>query len=537
MDPDPGPGKPPPEDTQRRAAAIAALLELQHAGHLTDEHVANAARAFDRSPFTIRRWLRKATAQGRDTRTRARFVLTPQMRDAIARWRGNATAAYRELTEEQALGLPSAATFHRAVNREISPGHRAGLRQGERARRSYDIAGKRPRHHRNYAWETDHVEASVNVVIDGVARKPWVTWFVDASTDGICGMAVTPHRPSREAVLAAIRDAMLRDDAHGPFGGIPERVRVDGGREFLCTTVTNAFGAFGVRITVLIDDPEGKPAVEAVNGAVKKTLFAGLPGYTHAPTVGSGKPVDPHQPLLPFEAFVALLRNWVNWWNFENTIKDLGDRTPAQAWLADHTHIRDVDPAALHTYTLERRGKALTINNDGVHWRKRHYIADWMHGYVGEKVDLRYMPHHDHRVELYEPGTGRHLGSAFMAEQATREQIRALKRGAGRAADRLRAELVRTEKSRNTRFAATTDAAPPQPLDAMTEQEALDRLRSLGAPRERELPAPGTVPLPPPAAHWAVPRRAAPAPDPADPARRTDPAPADDAGGNQEDHS
>ena len=99
--------------------------------HLTDEHVANAARAFDRSPFTIRRWLRKATAQGGDTRGRSRFVLTPQMRDAVARWRGNATAAYREPTEEQALGLPSRATFHRAVYREISPGHRAGLRQGE----------------------------------------------------------------------------------------------------------------------------------------------------------------------------------------------------------------------------------------------------------------------------------------------------------------------------------------------------------------------------------------------------------------------
>ena len=497
--------KPSPDDSQLRKASIATLLDLQGTGELTDEHIANAASAFERSPFTIRRWLRQAAADDPTAGGRSQFRLTPQMRDAVARWRGNASAAYRELAEDEALALPSPATFHRAVNREISPGHRAGLRQGERARRRYDISGKRPRHYRNYAWEADHVEASVKVIIDGAARKPWITWFVDASTDGICGMAVTPHRPSREAVLVATRDAMLRDDAHGPFGGIPKGLRVDGGKEFLCTTVTTAFGAFGTKIIALIDDPEGKPAVESVNGAVKKMLFAGMPGYTHAPTLGSGKPVDPHQPLLPFETFVALLRNWVNWWNFEHTIADLGNRSPAQVWLEDATTIRDISADALHAYTLERHGKPLTINNDGVHWRRHHYIAEWMHGYVGEKVDVRYMPHHDQRIELYEPGTGRYLGPAFMAEQATREQIRALKRGAGRATDQLRAELKRTEKSRNTRFAAATDAAPPQPLDALTEQQTRDQLRALGGDPVRQAAPPGTVPLPPPDEDWAIP--------------------------------
>ncbi|MCC3773034.1 DDE-type integrase/transposase/recombinase, partial [Streptomyces sp. UNOC14_S4] len=460
------------------------------------------------------RWIDNALAHN-GTYTpagRRHFQLTPDMLDAIARWRGNATAAYRELrAEHQAHNerrtgeehppaqqeFPSLATFHRAVNRQLTPGRRAGLRAGEKARRRFDVHGKRPRHHRNYAWETDHVEASVHVLVDGHRRKPWITWFVDCATSAICGLAITPQRPSRESVLVAVRDALLRDEHHGPFGGIPERIRVDGGKEFLCATVREALGAFAVEQIVLPPYcPDGKGTVEAVNGAVKDTLFAGMPGYTEAPTLLGGKPVDPSQPLIHFEAFVAKVREWVHQWN-HHPIKDLGNQTPVQAWENDPTPLFDANPDDLHTYTLERHGKPLTINNSGVRWRNRDYINGWMHGRAGEKVVLRYLPHHDHRVELYTPDTHRHLGSAFMAEQATPAQIRDLKRAQRREADRLRAQLKKAEKNRRIRFAAATEPAPPQPLTAMTETEALDQLRDLGRPFDLSAEAlPDFLPLP-----------------------------------------
>ncbi|MEV6886156.1 Mu transposase C-terminal domain-containing protein [Streptomyces sp. NPDC051135] len=471
----------PPDHQALRAAAIHRLYTLEQSERLTRARIAGVADAFGVDPRTVDRWLANARANNGTYQppSRTTFVLTPHMLDAVTRWRGNATAAWKELQAE-GHPVPSLATFHRATNKALTPGMRAGLRAGEKARRRFDVAGERERHHRNYAWETDHVEASVKVRVEGHIRKPWITFFVDCATSAICGLAISPQRPSREGVLVAIRDAILIDEHHGPFGGVPTYLRVDGGKEFLCATVTEALGVLGTEIIALPPfTPEGKGNVEAVNGAIKKTLFAGMPGYTHAPTLRGGKSVDPDQPLLHFEAFVEHVLTWVHHWNHENTLKSLDGRTPRQAWDADPALIDTVRAEDLHTYTLERHGKPLTINNSGVRWRNRNYIADWMHGRVGEKVDLRYLPHHDHRVELYDPHTGRHLGPATMTAQATPEQALSLKQARRREADRLRAQLKRAEKNRNERYAAATRPAPPVPLDTMPEEEALEHLRTL----------------------------------------------------------
>ncbi|MFE5844284.1 Mu transposase C-terminal domain-containing protein [Streptomyces niveus] len=515
------PPPPGPDLTALRAQAVKRLLALQQQDKLTRTRITGVADAFGVDPRTVDRWLTNAHLnKGTYTPTgRARFDLTPDMIDAVARWRGNANAAWRELKDEDQFEQdppPSLATFHRAAVRALSPGQRAGLRQGEKARRRFDISGERERHHRNYAWETDHVEASVKVNIDGHIRKPWITWFADCATSAICGLAITPQRPSREAVLLATRDAVLIDDDHGPFGGVPERVRVDGGKEFLCKAVGEAFGLIGSeRIVLPPFTPEGKPTVEAVNGAVKLTLFAGMPGYTHAPTLRGGKPVDPDQPPLHFEAFVAKVREWVHWWNHDHPIRSLDGQTPVQAWNADTTPVDIISADDLHTYTLERHGTPLTINNSGVRWRKKNYIADWMHGLAGEKVTLRYLPEHDRRIELYDPRTHRHLGPAFMANQATPEQTRALTRARRREADRLRAQLKKAEMNRRVRYAAATQPAPPQPLDALPEEQALEHLRDLDGFDLTTQALPGHIPLPAPADEWTRPHTNPPTHTPA----------------------
>lgn len=507
---------PTPDETALRALAMQRLYTLEQSQRLTRARIAGVADAFGVDPRTVDRWLANTRANKGtyQPHSRSSFVLTPLMLDAVARWRGNATAAWRELREDD-HPVPSLPTFHRATNKALTPGRRAGLRGGEKARRRYDVSGERDRHHRNYAWETDHVEASVKVLVEGHIRKPWITFFVDAAVSAICGLAITPQRPSREAVLVAIRDAILIDEHHGPFGGIPQYLRVDGGKEFLCDTVTEALGVLGTEIIALPPfTPEGKGNVEAVNGAIKKTLFAGMPGYTHAPTLRGGKPVDPDQPLIHFEEFVTRVLQWVHRWNHENTLRSLGDHTPRQAWDADPALIDTVTAEALHTYTLERHGKPLAISNGGVRWRKRNYIADWMHGRVGEKVDLRYLPHHDHRVELYDPQSGRHLGAAVMTGQATPEQTLSLKRARRREADRLRAQLKKAEKNRNVRYAAATRPAPPVPLDVLPEEEALEHLRALDGFDPAAEALPDLIQLPAPDAGWTLPLNPDPSPQP-----------------------
>ncbi|SDS49674.1 putative transposase [Streptomyces sp. TLI_053] len=505
---------PEPSTTELRAAGVRRLLHLHAEGQLTATHISLTAATFGVTPRTVHRWIANArTHHGHYTpTTRDRFTLTPDMHTAIARHRGNVAAAYQELRDETPQDtppLPSRATFYRAVEHDIPKGQRAGLAGGEQARRRHDLHGTRPRGHRNQYWETDHVEASVRVVIDNrIVRKPWITWFVDAATNAICGLAVSPQYGSSESILLALRDALLRTPGHGPFGGLPGRVRVDGGKDFLSNAVGQALAAFGVELVRLPPRrPDLKPHVEAVNGAVKDMLFKGLPGYTHDPAAPRRKNKEPEH-LLTLESFVLMLREWVTRWNTEHTIPTMGGRTPAQAWNEDLSPVWDVSPTDVHTFTLARHGNALTIHPAGVRWRNRDYTAPWMHTpttQVGRKVHLRYMPHHEDEIELYDAATGRHLGQARPADQATPKEVRALLNARSREADRLRSRLRDAEKSRNERFAALTQPAPPRHLLTITHQEATRELRELNAHDTAGEALPDYIPLPQPSAHWTTP--------------------------------
>ncbi|MFB7738464.1 Mu transposase C-terminal domain-containing protein [Streptomyces sp. NPDC056112] len=495
------PATPPPDGpydtTSLRAAAVRRLLRLRDAQRLTHHHVRIVAEAFCVHWRTVRRWMDNADAHnGTYTPTgRRHFTLTPAMHDALVRWHGNVTAAYRELAGDGLLGTPSRAslaTFHRAVNRELDPGQRAALSEGEAGRRQHDVHRLRPHGNRNDAWETDHVEASVWVNVEGRRSKPWITWFIDHATCVICGIAITPHRPSRDAILAAARDAILCGDHHRPFGGIPHKVRVDRGRDFLSKSVDEAFKKFGTELIVLPPySPHLKGTVESVNAAVKHMLFKGMPGYAHTPRSSRdrrGRPLWDLQDLIEYETFIALVLDWVNWWNNDHTIARLHRRTPAQAWQADLTPIDTLDPDDLHTYTLEHIDVPLKITSKGVRWNGAYYLDEWMHGHgsAGETVRLRHEPHHYHRVELYDAQTLRYRGPAFRSDEMSDRQSQRLEEARRRQADHYAAKARRARKNASARYAATSTVAPPQRLNHLPASRAAADLRELQT-RERDV--------------------------------------------------
>ncbi|WTD38644.1 Mu transposase C-terminal domain-containing protein [Streptomyces sp. NBC_01643] len=89
----------------------------------------------------------------------------------------------------------------------------------------------------------------------------------------------------------------------------------------------------------------------------------------------------------------------------------------------------------LARFALEDDGRTYTISTSGVRWR-RDYLAPWMNGRTGTKVSVRHLPHHDDTIEIFDATTGRHLGSAFLAAAASREQIRSVQAARSTAARR-----------------------------------------------------------------------------------------------------
>lgn len=441
---------------------------------------------------------------------RPRFVVDDALRRRLAYWQGNVAALHRELAAAVTAGGPTApsfATLHRAVARDLSAGERAGLRKGEYAARAHDVFLQRPAGHRNAAWEADHVEAPVEVDVEGRLVKPWVTWFVDCATNVVCGTAITPGPPSRESILAALRAAISVEEPYGPVGGLPALVRIDRGKDFLSTTVTSALGVFAVRVHDLPGyTPHLKGTVEGLNAAAETMFFAELPRYTHAPTLANRQPADPYAPALTYEAFVTALLDWVRWWN-RHGMDVLDGRAPLAVWLSDPTPVTTVPAEDLQLFTLEDDGRRRRITTKGVAWRSRHYVAAWMTGQVGTIVRVRWMPHHDHQVEVFDADTGEYLGPAMLADQASPEQIRAMRRARGARKARLEADLRVVEKTRRQRYAAQTTPGPAQPIGAVTAGEADAELADAGDEELVRAARPRLLPPGPPAPGWVLPRQ------------------------------
>ncbi|MFJ9432077.1 Mu transposase C-terminal domain-containing protein [Streptomyces sp. NPDC101490] len=101
-------------------------------------------------------------------------------------------------------------------------------------------------------------------------------------------------------------------------------------------------------------------------------------------------------------------------------------RSPLQVWEADPTPLREIGADELWTFTLEDDGRVRVLSTKGIRFRNRDYVAAWMTGLAGERVRVRFMPHHDRRIEVFDAATGRYLGPAELADQASPEQISAV---------------------------------------------------------------------------------------------------------------
>jgi putative transposase len=100
------------------------------------------------SERTLWRWLARTKAVPAPTGWRP----SPEDLVSYARWCANASAAWRERREAGA-DVPALRTFQGGIAAALTPGQRAGLRAGERARRDYDAYLRWEPEARNDLWE------------------------------------------------------------------------------------------------------------------------------------------------------------------------------------------------------------------------------------------------------------------------------------------------------------------------------------------------------------------------------------------------
>jgi len=437
-----------------RASAVAALLAVRRAEKLPTWRVRSAATDLGVSVRTVWRWLEQAEAQGRLARkSRQCFEVDQDDLVELAYYRGNVSALVRARIADGRL-TPGVGAVRKAFARVLPPGRRAGLEVGERARRDFDTYLPPPAgRHRNECWEADHTQMAVHVILpDGRVVMPWATLFLDQATRVLLGWAVAVTA-SQECVLGALRAAIDVDPPNGPMGGVPVAIRFDRGKEFLATAVGLAAASLAIDAKPLpAYTPHLKGSVERVNSSIEQLFLATLPGFVHGACGRNGQLVE-DGPLLGLETLVELFAAFVIEYNTSRAHQGLAGRTPQQVWNADPTPLVVVPPRHLRHLLLARVER--TVSKRGVRLDGRVYNCAELCGWVGERVEVRFLPHHHHEVEVFR--LGEHLATAIMVDELAADDVTRLLTHRASEAKWLAKTQRAAAARRRERFAALTE--------------------------------------------------------------------------------
>ncbi|MEV5576912.1 Mu transposase C-terminal domain-containing protein [Spirillospora sp. NPDC052269] len=479
-------------DRQRWQVTLLRLHDLRAQGALTPQHLRLAAAGLGVTVRTVRRRLTAFTPDAAVLRRGPDpYRLSRTDLDAYAFYRGNIAFVFRArqavlegsgtvaggpvpafLARGWADAEPVALrSLQRAFAEQTSSGYRALLTHGENARREHGVHCDQPEVPRNTVWETDHKDLPILVLPPrGKAARPWLTAFTDARTRAIVGWCLA-LRPSSATVLTALRMALVHEPDRGPWGAVPAAVRIDGGLEFAATAVQDALNSLSVTCDLLPPrTPELKGKQERLHRTVQQTLLTGLPGYTDGPRDAAGQLYGPLKddprsredaqtaPTRPMriERLAARMATWVHWYNTERPHGALDGRTPLQAWTDDDTALHRVPADTLRHLLLA--GDDRVIQKDGVHFRGLNFIAPELDGKAGERISIRYMPHEDRWIEVYQ--FGEHLCTAYPQGHLTPEQHQAFRDHKRAEARHLRRELRRAERHAREVLAPLNDDQP-----------------------------------------------------------------------------
>ena len=457
------------EVVERRQAVVSRLLALRADGRLQSQVVRAAAESLGVTERTVWRWLAAASY---DPRWRIGWRTTDEAVEAFYRTGGRPTAAWHLLRDE-GIPVPSHTAFCRALERDISLAERAYARHGEDGRRRYSVYRRWEPKARNDVWETDHDELEIKVVPLRGRRlvRPWLTVIEDGFSRLVMGWALSLY-PTTAEVLVAIREGIVIDPERGPWGGVPQLIRFDGGKEFLAHAVKRAAGELGcAALPTAPYSPHLKGKVERLHRTIGEALIATLPHYTGGPRRANGKLYAQPKPLtLP--QLQTRVREFIDAYNTEHRHSSLGGMTPAEKWATSAAPLDLVEPERLRWMLLADQTRK--VDKDGIHFKNAIFIAPEVTKLGrGKTVEVRYMPHDLRSIEAFtEDGW---LCTAYPQDELTREQSDAVVQARHEAAREMGRRKAAASRKARARIAPLTAGGTVQDITAIVRDRAHDR--------------------------------------------------------------
>jgi putative transposase len=322
----------------------------------------------------------------------------------------------RTKVKANALGVkaPSHMTVYRVLQPLIdkkeqaknirSPGWR-GTQLSVKTRAGQDLSVE----YSNHVWQCDHTRADVLLVdkYGDLLSRPWLTTVIDTYSRCIVGINLGYDAPSSQVVALALRHAILPKhygaeyELHEEWGtyGFPQHFYTDGGKDFRSNHLSQISLQLGF-VCHLRDRPSEGGIVERPFKTFNTELFSTLPGYTGSNVQERPEDAEKEACLTLRDLEKQIVRYVVDNYN-QRLDARMGEQTRFQRWESglitapDGLSVRDLDICLMKQARRRiQRGGYLQFEN-------LMYRGEYLAGYAGETVILRYEPRDITEVLVY----------------------------------------------------------------------------------------------------------------------------------------
>jgi putative transposase len=284
----------------------------------------------------------------------------------------------------------------------------------------------------NHVWQCDHTRVDVLLVDQSgkLLSRPWLTTVIDTYSRCIMGINLGFDAPSSQVVALALRRAILPKQYGADYKlncewgtyGKPQHFYTDGGKDFRSNHVQQIATDLGF-VCHLRDRPSEGGIVERPFRTLNDQLFSTLPGYTGSNVQERPEDAEKDASLTLRELELLIVRFICDRYN-QSIDARMGDQTRFQRWEAGLPEVPDaIDERQLDICLMKATRR--TVQRGGyLQFENLMYRGEYLAGYAGETVSLRFDPDDITTVLVYQQENNREvfLARAY-AQRLETEQL------------------------------------------------------------------------------------------------------------------
>ena len=329
----------------------------------------------------------------------------------------------------------------------------------------------------NQVWQCDHTRADI-MVVDGQGDPigcPTLTTVIDTYSRCIVGIHLGMSYPSVAVTCLALRHAILPKQYRHDYEpnnlwesyGVPQYLYTDAGSDFTSSHIEQVANSIGI-VLCLRRRPSDGGIVERPFGTINTEFLSTLPGYTT-------RRLKPHQSAVEAEACITLeqlegllIRYIVDNYNQQPDTRT-GQESRTARWCSGLTaQVQALEERELDLL-LMRQDRRRVYRGGYIRFANLLYKGEYLEGFVGQQVVLRYSPNDITSLYIYRSQSDRDVfltrahAQNLETERLSLSEAKAISRRLRQVRQEITNESVLSEIRDRTRFVADVLSAQRAP--------------------------------------------------------------------------